>query len=54
MNIKETKQSKIDSLICVEKDRGEWKNSFTLKARFYMRVVSFLLPGILKIKIINK
>ena len=45
------KEAPAEALIVVNSTKEYWKNDYTLKARFYMRIVSFLFPGFLKIKL---
>ena len=34
--------------------KQEWKNTYDLKVRFYLRLISLILPGFLRINIKNK
>ena len=41
----------LDCLIRIEITRECWENTYTFKARFYLKLVSFLFPGFVKLVI---
>ena len=41
----------LDCLILVEITREYWEDTYTFKARFYIKLVSFFFPGFVKLVI---